>query len=207
MASAAVVVNGPPMAGHLKELPAAPSAFEKPVASALCLLNTKGGGGDDTSEKPSGKDTVDGRLALDLSVPKRFSTGALDLFGEPSKLLQLLALTEDGGAASATGLSGHGWWVSKEDDDAVQLKVAMPGLGKEHVKVSAEKNILVINGEGDKDPEDRKGPARYTRRVQLPAEAFKMDQIKAEMNNGVLKVTVPKIKAEERKDVFQIKVE
>jgi len=27
------------------------------------------------------------------------------------------------------------------------------------------------------------------------------------MSNGVLKVTVPKIKAEERKDVFQIKVE
>ncbi|RLN12948.1 26.2 kDa heat shock protein, mitochondrial-like isoform X2 [Panicum miliaceum] len=206
--ASAVVVKRAPMAGHLKELPAAPSAPEKPVASALCLLNTKGGGGGDTSEKPSGKDTVDGRLALDLSVPKHFSTGALDLLGEPSKLLELLALTEHGGgAASGTGLSGHGWWVSKEDDDAVQLKVAMPGLGKEHVKVSAEKNILVIKGEGDKDPEDRKGPARYTRRVQLPAEAFKMDQIKAEMNNGVLKVTVPKIKPEERKDVFQIKVE
>ena len=97
--------------------------------------------------------------------------------------------------------------MSKEDGDAIQLKVAMPGLGKEHVKVSAEKNTLVIKGEGDKDPEDSKGPVRYTRRFQLPAEAFKMDQIKAEMNNGVLKVTVPKIKAEERKDVFQIKVE
>ena len=136
-----------------------------------------------------------------------FSAGALDLFADPSKLLQLLALTEDGGAASGTGLSGHGWWVSKDDNDAMQLKVAMPGLGKEHVKVSAEKNTLVIKGEGDKDPEDSKGPVRYTRRFQLPAEAFKMDQIKAEMNNGVLKVTVPKIKAEERKDVFQIKVE
>jgi len=114
---------------------------------------------------------------------------------------------EDGGAAYGTGLSGHRWWVSKEDADAMQLKVAMPGLGKEHVKVSTEKNILVIKGEGDTDPEDSKGPARNARRFQLPAEAFKMDQIKAEMSNGVLKVTVPKIKAEERKDVFQIKVE
>ena len=135
------------------------------------------------------------------------SAAALDLFGEPSKLPQLLALMEDGGAAYGTGLSGNGWWVSKEDADAMQLKVAMPGLGKEHVKVSAAKNVLVIKGEGDKDPEDRKGPARYTRSLQLPAETFKMDQIKAEMSNGVLKVTVPKIKAEERKDVFQIKVE
>ncbi|KAG2610794.1 hypothetical protein PVAP13_4KG218000 [Panicum virgatum] len=147
------------MAGLLKELPATPSSFEKPAACALCLLNTKGGGGADTSEKPSGNDAVDGRLSLGLSVPKPFSPYALDLFGEPSKLLQLLALMEDGGTAYGTGLSGHGWWLSKEDADAMQLKVAMPGLGKEHVKVSTEKNILVIKGEGDKDPEDSKGPA------------------------------------------------
>ena len=74
--ASAVVVKGAPMASLLKELPATPSSFEKPAACALCLLNTKGGG-DDTSEKPSGKDTVDGRLALDLSVPKRFSTGTV----------------------------------------------------------------------------------------------------------------------------------
>ena len=74
--ASAVVVKGAPMASLLKELPAAPSAFEKPVASAVRLLNTKGGGGDDdTPEKPSGKDTVDGRLALDLSVPKFVPTG------------------------------------------------------------------------------------------------------------------------------------
>jgi len=72
-----VVVKRPPMASHLKvqELPAAPSAFEKPVASALRLPNTKGACDNDTSEKPSGKDTVDGRLALDLSVPKFVPTG------------------------------------------------------------------------------------------------------------------------------------
>jgi len=72
MASAAVV-KGAPMAGLLKELPATPSSFEKPAACALCLLNTKGGGGADTSEKPSGKDAIDGRLSLGLSVPKPFS--------------------------------------------------------------------------------------------------------------------------------------
>jgi HSP20 family protein len=34
-----------------------------------------------------------------------------------------------------------------------------------------------------------------------------MDQIKAEMNNGMLSLTVLKIKDEERKDVFEIKIE
>ena len=46
--ASAVVVKGAPMASLLKELPAAPSALEKPVASALRLPNTKGAGDDDT---------------------------------------------------------------------------------------------------------------------------------------------------------------
>ena len=134
-----------------------------------------------------------------------------DVLDEATKMRLLLPLTEDGGAASRTGFSSRGWWVSKEDGDAVQLKVAMPGLGKEHVKMRVEKDVLVIKGEGDKDSEgdDDKGPApaRYSYRIVLSSQAFKMDQIKAEMNNGMVSLTVPKIKDEERKDVFEIKIE
>ena len=130
----------------------------------------------------------------------------LDLFPEAARRDLLLALAEDGGAASMiTGFSPRGWWVSKEDGDAVQLKVAMPGLGKEHVKMRAEKDVLVIKGEGDGDGD--KGSARYSYRIVLSSQAFKMDQIKAEMTNGMLSLTVPKIKDEERKDVFEIKIE
>jgi HSP20 family protein len=141
-----------------------------------------------------------------------FSAGVLDLFPEAARRDLLLALAEDGGGAASmiTGFSPRGWWVSKEDGDAVQLKVAMPGLGKEHVEMRAEKNVLVIKGEeGDKDSEGDgdKVPARYVYRIGLSSQAFKMDQIKAEMKNGVLMVTVPKIKDEERKDVFEIKIE
>ena len=101
--------------------------------------------------------------------------------------------------------------VSKQDDDAVYLKVSMPGLGKEHVKVLAEQNILVIKGEGEKEPwdgdKDDAAVPMYSRRIEMPADAYKMDKIKAEMKNGVLRVTVPKVKEEERKDVFQVKIE
>ncbi|WOH12193.1 hypothetical protein DCAR_0831693 [Daucus carota subsp. sativus] len=48
---------------------------------------------------------------------------------------------------------------------------------------------------------------RYSSRIELPQNVYKVDEIKAEMTNGVLKVRVPKVKEEERKDVFQVKIE
>nr|AEI61933.1 putative small heat shock protein [Triticum aestivum] len=39
------------------------------------------------------------------------------------------------------------------------------------------------------------------------SDVYRMDQIKAEMKNGVLRVVVPKVKEEERKDVFEVNVD
>jgi HSP20 family protein len=135
-----------------------------------------------------------------------------DRFGAPTSVARLLGLMED--AVAPTGRSGlfstarRGWSVAKQDDDAVYLKVPMPGLGKEHVKVWAEQNTLVIKGEGEKDAWDGDAAVpRYSGRIEVPADAYKMDKIKAEMKNGVLRVTVPKLKKEERKDVFQVQIE
>ncbi|CAM0901456.1 unnamed protein product [Alopecurus aequalis] len=141
-------------------------------------------------------------LVRDFTVPSFFSQGTKSLGG-------LLDLTEDGISSVAALAPGRGWSVAKEDGEAVYLKVPMPGLGKEHVKVSADKNSVVIKGEGDKDPWDKDDAPvqRYSRRIELPADAFKMDKIKAEMKDGVLRVTVPKVKEEERKDVFHVQVE
>ncbi|CAM0951864.1 unnamed protein product [Alopecurus aequalis] len=143
-------------------------------------------------------DAGDRRLARDLTMPSFFSQDVLDRFGAPTSLGGLLA-------------PGSGWSVAKEDDEAVYLKVPMPGLGKEHVKVSADKNSVVIEGEGEKEPwagdKDDTPVPRYNRRIDLPAGAYKMDKIKAEMKDGMLRVTVLKVKEEERKDVFQVQVE
>ncbi|XP_042374029.1 small heat shock protein, chloroplastic-like isoform X2 [Zingiber officinale] len=100
-------------------------------------------------------------------------------------------------------------WDVREDEDALHLRVDMPGLGKEHVRVWSEQNTLVIQGDGENEKvgeEDAAG-RKYSSRIVLPPESFKMDQIKAEMKNGVLKVVVPKLKQEEGKDVFQVQVE
>ncbi|XP_066373395.1 26.2 kDa heat shock protein, mitochondrial [Miscanthus floridulus] len=83
---------------------------------------------------------------------------------------RLLVLMEDEVAVA----SRHECWVSKEDADAVKLKVVMPRLGK----VWADQDELVIEGESDKDTEyDDKdeAPAWYGHRIEFPTDAFKMD--------------------------------
>ncbi|KAF7100272.1 hypothetical protein CFC21_101806 [Triticum aestivum] len=159
-------------------------------------------------------DDDDDYSGRDLVIPSFFSQDVLDPLGAPTSMERLLSLMEDvasqTGLSSAAGASRLGRWVAKEDDDAVYLKVPMPGLTKEHVEVRADKNILVIKGEGEKQPWDGDGDSavpRYNRRIEMPADAYKMDKIKAEMKNGVLWVTLLKVKEEERKDVFHVKVE
>lgn len=88
----------------------------------------------------------------------------------------------------------------------------MPGLGKEEVRVKVEQNTLVIKGESREEEEgeeeeeeiDRR---RYSSRIDLPPSWYKIEDIKAEMKNGVLKVMVPKVKGEERQDLFVVPIQ
>ncbi|KAJ6326959.1 hypothetical protein OIU78_013947 [Salix suchowensis] len=95
----------------------------------------------------------------------------------------------------------------QETDDALNLRIDMPGLGKEDIKVSVEQNSLVIKGEAEKKSDDEENARRYSSRIDLPEKMYKTDEIKAEMKNGVLRVVVPKVKEEERANVFHVKVE
>ncbi|KAF5186996.1 Heat shock protein [Thalictrum thalictroides] len=98
-------------------------------------------------------------------------------------------------------------WNAKEDNDGLHLRIDMPGLDKEDVKVSVEQNRLTIKGEAAEETEDEESARRYSSRIDIPLNVYKIDQIKAEMKNGVLKVFVPKVKEEERNDVVQVKVD
>ncbi|PPS07980.1 hypothetical protein GOBAR_AA12656 [Gossypium barbadense] len=103
-------------------------------------------------------------------------------------------------------------WDMREDNNALYIRIEMPGLSKEDVKISVEQNTLIIRGEGGKDwegeeEEEEGGGRRYSSRLDLPPTMYKVDEIKAEMKNGVLKVVVPKVKEDERKDVYQVTVE
>ncbi|CAI9095827.1 OLC1v1031849C1 [Oldenlandia corymbosa var. corymbosa] len=112
-----------------------------------------------------------------------------------------------GGRGTGPAAISRRGWDLKEEDDALYLKMDMPGVDKENVKVTVDQNTLVIRGEGEQETEDEESRRRYSSRLMLEPNLYKLDGIKAEMKNGVLKVTVPKVQEEERKDVHVVNVE
>jgi HSP20 family protein len=100
----------------------------------------------------------------------------------------------------------------KESKDAFKLDVAAPGFKKEDFKLEVKNGYLTISGESKEEKEDK--DETFTRReysynsfsrsFSLP-ENVNGDNVEAKYSDGVLKVTLPKKKADE-KPVKQITV-
>ncbi|XP_052208821.1 heat shock 22 kDa protein, mitochondrial-like isoform X2 [Diospyros lotus] len=204
----------------LRRAAAAKPLFFNRLRSASALLNSPGGARSFATDTQLTRhdDYDDGGVDVDRrsvsrrrdSIPSLFSVAdAFDPFSPTRSLSQVLNLVDQLMDSPLRGMSGgprRGWDV-KEEDDALYLRVDMPGLGKENVKVSVEQNTLIIKGEGEKESEAEEFGPRYSSRLDLPPDLYQIDQIKAEMKNGVLKVVVPKVREGERKDAIQVKVD
>ena len=91
-----------------------------------------------------------------------------------------------------------------EHDDEYLVKVELPGVNKEEVKLTLENNILTIRGEKKQEKETKKenyhrverSYGSFQRSFTLPA-AVKSDKIDASYKDGILTVSLPK--AEEAK--------
>ncbi|XP_040989100.1 small heat shock protein, chloroplastic-like [Juglans microcarpa x Juglans regia] len=145
-------------------------------------------------------------------VPAPF-TDVFDPFSPTRSLSQVLNLMDQFldnpfvAASQGLGAGSRRGFDVKENNDALYMRMDMPGVDKDKVKVNVEQNTLIIQGEGEKELDDDENVRRYSSRLDLPPNLYKLDAIRAEMKNGILKVVVPKVKEEERKDVIQVKVE
>jgi HSP20 family protein len=100
-----------------------------------------------------------------------------------------------------------------ETDDAVIVKVDLPGVKPEDMEISLTDNVLVIKGEKKREEEEKKENfyrmeryyGTFMRAIQLPCEVQE-DKVEAHYKDGVLKVVLPK-KPEEVKKIIKINVE
>ena len=87
----------------------------------------------------------------------------------------------------------------KENENEIRLEAELPGIRPENVELIAENGVLTIRGQ--KQSERKEGDDRYqvversygtfVRTFQLP-QGVDEDQIKAEFDNGVLTLSIPK---------------
>jgi len=86
-----------------------------------------------------------------------------------------------------------------EDKDNLFVKVELPGLKKEQIDISLHDGILNISGERKSEEKHEEAEVyraerfygRFQRSVTLPTPVA-ADKVKAQYQNGVLTVTLPK---------------
>ncbi|TKY64562.1 26.5 kDa heat shock protein [Spatholobus suberectus] len=98
----------------------------------------------------------------------------------------------------------------KEKDDHYKLRYEMPGIAKEDVKITIDDGVLRIKGEHKEEKEEgdddeywsSSSYGYYNTSLVLPDDA-RADDIKAELKDGVLTVTIPRTE-NLKKDVKQV---
>lgn len=89
----------------------------------------------------------------------------------------------------------------KQTDTDFAIELAIPGLGKEDIKISVDKDLLTISSEKENKTEEKDEQGTYTRKefsyqsfkrsFTLP-ESVDTEKIDAKFENGVLFLSLPK---------------
>jgi HSP20 family protein len=112
------------------------------------------------------------------------------------------------GGTADDGSSDVSHWMPAADvaeyEDEYQVKVEIPGVSKDDVKITMQENILTIHGEKKQEKESKdsnyhraeRSYGSFQRSFTLPT-SVKHDKIEASYNDGILTIALPK--AEEAK--------
>ena len=99
-----------------------------------------------------------------------------------------------------------------EEDVQYLVKVDLPGVSKDDVKITMEGNLLTISGEKKEQKETKKSNyhslernyGSFSRSFTLPT-TVQGDKVEAEYKDGVLNITLPKAEEAKRKQI-EVKV-
>ncbi len=95
-----------------------------------------------------------------------------------------------------------------EEKENFVLRVELPGIPKENIKVEVKENRLILSGKKESSTEQFEGQYRhveskvgpFSRSFELP-RTVSGDDIRAEYQNGVLVLKIPKAKEAQSKSI------
>ena len=106
----------------------------------------------------------------------------------------------------------HDFWLPTvdivENNGNIEVKVELPGMNKDDIKVTIKNNMLRLSGERKQEEETKEKTfhrieryfGKFCRTIQLPAD-IDADKIKAQYKDGVLNITLPKPKSMKPKEI------
>ena len=100
----------------------------------------------------------------------------------------------------------------KEDESAYHLEAELPGVSRDNIQLNVEDGALCISADLNEQKKEEKGNYLYSERrsghVERRFELEGIDEggIAADYRDGVLTVTLPKMKAEEKKSARAIAI-
>ncbi|KAK5840941.1 17.6 kDa class I heat shock protein-like [Gossypium arboreum] len=143
-------------------------------------------------------------------IPYGRSLWDVMLAEDPFKILEQTPVTVPKGS-EPVALARADW---KETPRYHAITLDIPGMKKEDLKIEVEENrVLRISGErkeeaeieGEKWHRAERTNGKFWRQFRLPANVD-MDRIKAHMEDGVLRISVPKIVDENKKQAKVIDI-
>lgn len=96
-----------------------------------------------------------------------------------------------------------------ETDKEFEVSAALPGMNKDDIEISFNAGMLTISGERKMEHEENGRRyhriesrfGKFSRSLPLPGDVVDQEKISAKYENGVLNVTIPKVKEKAAKKI------
>ena len=120
------------------------------------------------------------------------------------------SIPANGDGARSTVLAPH--MDVHETDKEVQIQAELPGVNENDIEVSLNEDVLTLRADKKQDRKEERGGVHlsersygtFRRSLRLPFPV-NPDQVQAQFENGVLRVTLPKTQPQERTRRIQVR--
>jgi len=99
-----------------------------------------------------------------------------------------------------------------ESDGNYNIEMDIPGYDKKDISIECDDGVLTITAEKKQETNNEDENKKYIRRERVYGKVSRVfnftdideEAIKAEFNNGILKIVVPKVEKSESKKIIEI---